>query len=388
MFKPHKGYRIKRKNENAVKIVGGVLLLAVLVFVGYSAMEPISEYIDRTQQTGTEVTDTSGQITVSETKAADTEPGPDVSETVASLPHSDDIHTGKAVMLADDVTKSEVELISALDRAKNEGATAVIIPMKTEGGIYHYRTSIETVYTSVTDPIRSELTADTIAKAASDRGIAPCAYISVLTDNNRYGDTRVGAYRSPDGSPWIDGDPSKGGKPWISPFERDASVLMCAICTEIADAGFTQIVCDGFVFPEFSDLDVQILGEKVMDEKQRKSAVMDLIQRMTNSARSAGADVLIRIPVRDVIKETGLMDAERLSGCSLLADMGDTSRITKVNGNDLTPLDTAHKTSALYVALAAHTEGLVTYPMFTTSEEDDLIAEALSEIDCHSYYVY
>ncbi|MBQ7989609.1 MAG: hypothetical protein IJ251_01010 [Oscillospiraceae bacterium] len=386
IFKPHRGYRIRRKNENAVKIVGGVLLVAVLVFVGYSAMEPLTEYMNRNRETETVTEELPTETLPSETEASVTET--DTATELSELPVNKTVSMGKTVFLDESATESEIMLISAVDRAKTDGAAAVVIPMKTEGGIYRYKTSNKTAATSITDPVRSELTAEDIAKTVTDRGLIPCAYVSVLTDNNRYGDTRTGAYHSPDGMPWIDADPAKGGKPWISPFSDEAALMLCEMCTEIADAGFAQIICDDFVFPEFTERDMEILGEEVGDEQARQKAVMTLIKRMTNSARSAGADVLVRIPVRDVIGETGLMDAEKLSGCSLLVDMGDTSRITKVNGNDLSPLDTAHKTSALYVAYTAHTQGLVSYPMIISSDDNDLIAEALYEVDCDSFYLY
>ena len=42
IFRPKRRYRIKKRNDNAIKIISGVAALAVLVFVGYSAAGPIS----------------------------------------------------------------------------------------------------------------------------------------------------------------------------------------------------------------------------------------------------------------------------------------------------------------------------------------------------------
>ena len=39
IFRPKRRYRIKKRNDNAIKIISGVAALAVLVFVGYSAAD-------------------------------------------------------------------------------------------------------------------------------------------------------------------------------------------------------------------------------------------------------------------------------------------------------------------------------------------------------------
>ena len=55
IFRPKRRYRIKKRNDNAIKIISGVAALAVLVFVGYSAAGPISRYLaNRSVQTETE----------------------------------------------------------------------------------------------------------------------------------------------------------------------------------------------------------------------------------------------------------------------------------------------------------------------------------------------
>ncbi len=391
IFKPRRNYRIKKKNENALKILVGVFGVALLVFVGYSAVQPISEFIKReklvTQQYSTSETEPS-VTTALETEAPTEEPVSEATNEILPPPPALEIYSGKAVMLAEDVTQNEQMLYAALEKAASEGASSVIIPMKTTGGIYRYKTSSRVVATAVTDPVKSSLTAEQIASAAREKGLAPCAYVSVLTDNNRYGDSRTAAYHSSDGAPWVDGDPSKGGKPWISPFSQEAADFLCEMCAELGDAGFSRIVCDDFVFPEFKERDIQMLGSDVADEAKRNDALARLVKSMTNSARSSGANVLVRLPVREVLKGSGILSSEMFSGCTILIDMGKTAGITKVNGVDISALDTAHRTSAVYNAAIGSIGDIQAYPMFASSAEDNSIEDALAEIDVKAYYVY
>ena len=71
IFKPKRHYKIKRRNENAVKIIAGAAAVAALIFVGYSVAGPIGRYIasrpDRTESepwTPTETDNVSDSVSV------------------------------------------------------------------------------------------------------------------------------------------------------------------------------------------------------------------------------------------------------------------------------------------------------------------------------------
>ncbi|MBQ5310966.1 MAG: hypothetical protein ILP19_02850 [Oscillospiraceae bacterium] len=391
IFRPRRRYRIRKKNENGVKIFVSVLAVAVLVFVGYSAMGPISEYIERSHNSETkawtppvtDVTETGTKKPVQTTTA----PHTTVPEEIVQPSKRSTVHSGRAFMLDSGATADMQTLSLALDNAAADGCGAVIIQMKTEGGIYRYKTEIEAVALCAQSPVQSELSAEDICGAVTARGLVPVAYISVLTDNNRYGDDRLGAYRSSDGKVWVDGNPALGGKPWISPFEDSAVTILCDTMTELGNAGFSRIICGDFIFPEFEERDLAMI-DGVSSGEERSAALTGLAKRMTNAARGAGADMMIRVSAADAIRGSELFIPEKLGGCTAVIDCGDASRVKSVSGNDISALDAAHKTTAVYTEAIRHTGELETYPMFMYTVNADPVAAAFSDLGYDSYYVY
>ncbi|MBQ5316153.1 MAG: hypothetical protein J6I96_01225 [Oscillospiraceae bacterium] len=395
IFRPRRRYRIKKKNENAAKIVISVVALAVLVFVGYSAMGPITEYIERSRNAETEPWTPPSQTDVPPEETPDTpsqtagttavEPEQTEQTVISAVPRN--VHSGRAIMLEDGASADMQTLSLALDNAAADGCGAVIVPLKTEGGVYRYKSELEAVSMCETSPVRSELTAKEICSAITSRGLVPVAYVSVLTDNNRYGADRIGAYRSSDGKVWVDGNPALGGKPWISPFEESGVTLLCDTMTEIGSAGFSRIICGDFVFPEFEERDLAMLSG-VSSADERSAAVTTLAKRMTNAARGAGSDIMIRATAEEVIRGSELFVPDKLGGCTVVIDCGDASRVKSVAGNDISTLDAAHKTTAVYTEALRHADGLECYPMFRYTVNADRVAEAFSDIGCESCYVY
>ncbi len=425
LFRPKRRYKIKRRNDNIIKIVTGVAAVAVLVFVGYSAAGPVSRYLEeRANQTETqpwtpentdtaqteeslpdivtEISDT--QAEVSETAPAETS-APEVTETSASetkavTEPAPEIKSGGAAYMisAEDMADTD-SLEAALDDIRNSGCSAVIFPMKTEGGIFNYNTDIDFVDTVIDgdDPIHSELTAEEIAQAAESRGLRPVALISVLKDNNRYGDYRDGSYRSMDDSTWLDTSPEKGGKPWISPFDPVAREYLCDIVTELGEAGFGEIIADDFIFPEFRSSDIELLGEQVSPYSDRYLALTELAVMMTEAGNDADTRVMLRITANSVIKGySELFHPEELEGCTVMIDYSENNISRTMISNDeeiiLDDLDEHDKVSAVFAEVTERCGELDTVPMLEreSMSADDFseAVSALTEAGYNKYYVY
>lgn len=425
IFRPKRRYKIKRRSENAVKIITGVAAVAILVFVGYSAAGPVSRYLaDRAEQTETkpwtpENTDVSADESIAseapvsdavqntetsqaaESDAVQTEPS--LSETVpaeTAAAVSVELRSGGAAYTVspEDLT-DRASLEAALDEIRESGCSAVIFPMKTEGGFFYYDTDIDFVDTVIDgeDPVRSDLSAKDIAKAAEDRGLRPVALVSVLTDNNRYGDYRDGSYRSLDDSTWLDTSPEKGGKPWISPFDPVAQDYLCDIMTELGEAGFKEIIADDFIFPEFRSSDIELLGEDVSPYSDRYLALTQLAVMMTEAGEDSGAQVMLRITANSVIKGySELFHPEELGGCTVLIDYSeDNIASTMVSGGEeviLSDMGEKDKVTAVFAEVTAQCGDMKTVPMLErNSMSADDFSEAVSALTAmgyEKYYVY
>ena len=422
-------YKIKRRNENAVKIIAGAAAVAALIFVGYSVAGPIGKYIasrpDRTETQPWTPTDTD---TVTDDTAAQTAELPavtDITKSDISLPVSEEAQTfaaavtepaettvttvseqtaalrdgGAAYYLDPDSMSDADSLDAALDELAASGCNAVIFPVKTEGGVFHYRTELDFVATVIdgNDPIQSELSAADIVKAAESRGLRPVALMSVLYDNNRYGDYRDGSYRSEDGDTWLDTSPDKGGKPWLSPFDETAQEYLCDIVTELGEAGFDEIICDDFIFPEFRSSDIDMLGEEVSPYSDRYQALTSLAVMMNNAGNDAGTRVMLRITANSVIRRySELFYPDELEGCNIMIDYSENNiSRTMVAGNDeviLDDMDMYDKITAVYGEVSSRCGDLPVYPMIDresmSADDFDEAVKALTAMGYDEYYVY
>lgn len=425
IFRPKRRYKIKRRNTNAIKVIAGVATVAVLVFVGYSAAGPVSRFLEeraaRTETdawtpegTDTDITDNNTDIP-DDIAPADTELAqPAQTTSPASASHTENTETseseapvfkaelrsgGAAYTIETEAMTSLEALSSALDEIKTDGCSGVIFPMKTEGGAFWYNTEIPFVST-VTDgeyPIRSELSAETIANAAIERGLRPIALISVLKDNNRYGDYRDGAYRSQDDSTWLDTSPEKGGKPWLSPFDETAQEYLCDIVKELGAAGFGEIIADDFIFPEFRSSDIELLGDEVAPYSDRYLALTSLASMMTDAGKGSGSQVMLRITANSVIKGySELFHPQELAGCSIAIDYSeDNIARTMISADEeiiLDDLGEREKVTAVFAEVSSRCGDMDTVPMIERSsmsadEFNDAVA-AVTAMGYGKYYVY
>ena len=463
IFRPKRRYRIKKRNDNAIKIISGVAALAVLVFVGYSAAGPISRYLaNRSVQTETEPwtpenTDTqaASENAPAESEVADDGTGDlagekpraiaaestaqpaetaitestastevtDISQsqedaavtlpadgtkpvnigtpetTAVNIPADLDIkEDGNAYMLSASDMADMQSLEAALGNLSVEGYSAVIFPMKEEGGAFNYATTAPLALTDYEeDIIHSTLTAKDIASAAYSHGMRPVALVSVLNDNNRYGDYRDGSYHTLDDDAWLDASPDKGGKPWLSPFEDTTKEYMKDIVTELANAGFKEIIADDFIFPEFRSSDIELLGEQAAPYGDRYLALTSLAKYMTEAGNEAGAQVMLRITANSIIRGySELFHPEELDGCTIMVDYSEYNICrTMTNGDTETVLEGMgiyEKTSAIYGGINARCGDIATYPMIEknsmTPDEFTECIKALEALGYKKIYIY
>ncbi|MDE6592325.1 MAG: hypothetical protein K2K57_04585 [Oscillospiraceae bacterium] len=446
IFRPKRRYKIKRRNNNGIKIAASVAAVAVLVFVGYSAAGPIGDYIKARetqiasepwtpeQQTDTTTPDISEDLgNAVESEPVQTESLPDILEGPAKVPSqteekapaetvvtegtaqpavteavnvttppvSTDVKNGGAAYTISLEDMQDLDsLEAALDEIRSSGASAVIMPMKADGGAFYYKTEIPFVAT-VTDgekPIKSEVTASQAANAALAKGLRPVALVSVLKDNNRYGDYRDGSYRSNDDTTWLDAAPDNGGKPWIDPFDEVARDYLCDIMRELGGAGFGEIICEDFVFPDFRSTDVELIGEHITPfSSARYKALASLACMMTEAGSEKGARVMIRITANSIIKDySEIFHPDLLQGCTVLIDYSENNIAkTMVAGGEeiiLDYLDEDDKIMAVFAEVERQCGDIPTEAFLDresmSAEEFAAAVSTVSGMGYEGYYVY
>ncbi|MCC8042181.1 MAG: hypothetical protein LIO69_01415 [Oscillospiraceae bacterium] len=426
IFRPKRRYKIKRKSDSVIKIVVGVFIVGILVLVGYSIADPVSSFIEeRANQSdegaaseedsynadtntegageGEQTEAQSAESAASETTVSVSETETDLSaaesETSVGAMNYDVDEGGAAYSLNEEDLLDEAALKEKLANIRSAGYSAVIFPMKTEGGTFYYNTQIPLVAECVEgdDPVVSDITAEQLSELARSAGLRPVASVSVLYDNNRYGDFRWGAYRTTDGTVWLDTSPEKGGKPWLSPFDDTAKEFCCDIVTELAQAGFSEIICYDFIFPEFRTSDIEKLGDEVSVYGDRYQALTQLACLMTEAGKEEGAQVLLKITANSVIKSySELFVPDELQGCTILVDYSeDNMSRTMVSDSSeiiLDEMSTYDRVTAVYEYISDKAGDVDTVPMLDgasmSADEFTEAVRALTVLGYDRYYVY
>ena len=307
-------YRVKNRrvfspNHPMRKALGTVLLLVVmgfLGFVGYHVIGPVIDRIAAEKEAPTQTDDpyfteslqtgTTAQSAV--TAASTTVTKVTTVTTAAAISSAATETTALSFRLASDAlvaycispdSLTNVGVLSAaVSTLSQRGYSALVIPLKTSGGLIRYATANPAASTAGA-VVSNTLTLQEITDTVSANGMACYAMMDLLGDSIYPTAFPDGAFQM-NGKPWKDAD----GKSWISPFSESAKSYLCSLTAEIGKADFMGLLLTNAAFPAFpafSAKDAKAIGEKVTDEKQRRNALTSLLNATTVFAPKAALTV-------------------------------------------------------------------------------------------------
>lgn len=299
------GNRKKKRTKGIVAIILTVVAAGALVFLGYSIGEPIMNFF-KNLNANSDATDP-WTPPVSESQPIETD---DMSSSSSTEAPEQSPVSGSSIMLSDDALLSSDALKKAVETAKADGYTTVILPMKLQGGRLNYRSTVEM---AVNAEVSAEngMTASEIAGIVKASGIKAIAKISVLNDNIVPKMYKSTGYTFEDGATqWLDNRPDNGGKPWISPFSEKARGYISDIAKEIDSAAFDGILCSDVSFPTFRKKDLGYIGE-IVKSPDRYKALVNVLNIFTEGK----TPVLLQVSDMSVLDGTEeILHPEELSG--------------------------------------------------------------------------
>ncbi len=270
-------------------------------------------------------------------------------------------------------------LKSALSKAVHQtGCTTVIVPLKQAGGYLYYASEVSGAKGS--GAVKGNLTLSQITEAIKAEGLNPVAEVSTLNDNVYSQVYTVASYKFADDgtTSWWDNSQEKGGKPWLSPFSDYSKKYLSEIASEIASAGFSEIICTEFVFPPFRDSDVEILGDYVVSS-DRYQALLSVAYAM-NDAVKGKSKLSVSFSAYDAIKGNAeILAPSEMNGLSVtpVIDISDfSSSVTNFRGEsfDLSG-GVFNKAVGIIKALESVCDGVEMTPCFKRDSvsDDDFI---------------
>lgn len=387
--------------------IGSVLTLIVLAglgFVGYNIVGPIVTRLQIEEQSPTTTPEPyfteAPPVTTTENAAeADTTTVTSATEatttaaetTTTTAPAAADIEV--AFLASADVLHDLDTLEAATKQCAAQGYTAIILPLKTEDGVLHYASSVEKAVTCGASNA-NKLTLREITDTAKSCNIACVAQISTLKDSTYSNYFKEGSYIFSDGSTrWLDDKPEEGGKPWLNPFDAASGEYLAALCAEIAESGFADIICTDTVFPSFFRSDAEVLSDPINDSARRKTALLSVLNTIAAAAPRAG----LHTTLAEIVGGTAeAYDPAGLSMQTVYIEI-DPAAVTEPftigeRRYDPAALEFWDRVQLLAEAAQASANGKTVVPCLSyealSADELETAISALQQIGCETVYVF
>ena len=347
IYRTNRGNR-KKMVRNVFKFLFIAIILAVLIFVGYSVAKTVVNYLKNNDVSTSEsdkpwtppIFDDNTGEDVPPDNSADKENN-DNTETDTGEEKKFDVRFS-AYKLPVTALASTDALTAALNSAKEGGYTAVIAVLKDKGGKIYYRTASEMAQSDETAVV-GELYAGQICSMIKAAGFTPIAQVNILEDNNRYGEKRDGSYHIGGASTWLDDSVANGGKPWLSPFDTLTQSYAAFLSNEVSTAGFEYVIFDGITFPAFRNSDLGLIGGAVQNADRYKGLV-NIANIAANAAVQNNSSAITMLSAGDIISGTSeAFKPNELSseiiGVSYM--LGELENTAVINGEEIAIADLA-----------------------------------------------
>lgn len=277
-------YRAKKKRQQGIfKAILFLLLLAVLVFLGYSIAQSLGDLL-REEPQSSYLDDSS--LPPDESSERNSEPD---SSGDSSSPESSDApgliapaQPVKAAAMPADVMLSperRADFLSSLDK---ELYNTVALTLKDSAGKIYYQTELELAANSGA-LWENALDAAALAEEIKGYDLEPAAIVYSLQDDfashARYGTSYLYQNQS---ITWLDNAASAGGRSWLNPYMDNTKIYLSAIAEELADAGFAELFVFGNQYPNASYQKDMGLG--VSSSLSRAEALEEVLALMQQSA--------------------------------------------------------------------------------------------------------
>lgn len=345
IYRTNRGNR-KKMVRSVFKFLFIAIVLAVLIFVGYSVAKTVVNYLKNNDVSTGEsdkpwtppvFEDNTGEGVFADNSAENE--NTDNTETDTGEEKKFDVRFS-AYKLPVTALASTDTLTAALNSAKEGGYTAVIAVLKDKGGKIYYRTASE-MAKSDENAVVGELYAGQICSMIKAAGFTPIAQVNILEDNNRYGEKRDGSYHIAGESTWLDDSVANGGKPWLSPFDTLTQSYAAFLSNEVSSSGFEYVIFDGITFPAFRNSDLGLIGGAVQNADRYKGLV-NIANIASNAAVQNNSSAITMLSAGDIISGTSEafkpneLSSEMIGVSYMLGELGNTAVI---NGEEIAIAD-------------------------------------------------
>ncbi|MBQ7799358.1 MAG: hypothetical protein IJ370_02585 [Oscillospiraceae bacterium] len=282
----------RRRNRKIKNVVVSVLVIALLVFVGYSISGPLvnlfkGEITERPSNSSSQMTSS-----------------PSVSSEIAKdEPEIEQVDL-KIAYLPLETAKNAENLSVYLEKVKSLGYNAVALSLKDEDGVVYYKTANQmaiSVGAVSGAPIENLSEIVNKIKGAS---LIPVAEINAFKDKiaTKNADAKI-QYAGQEGWSWLD---AQNGKPWLNPYSDAAQGYITSLACELADLGFENVMVKSVMFPSVFRLVSTNFGP-LEDTLSHKDVLMKYTLDLKNALNKKGAKLLLSYNAASALQEDNVI---------------------------------------------------------------------------------
>lgn len=261
-----------------------IVLLAVLLAAGVAFLAFMGDYIKYTP-TGIEIDwpwrssptpppIASDPVVIETDDVVTVEPTPEPTPTPTPEPQY-------APIGALTVTSAQLRDGSAAQKAASAGADAVVVEMKGINGKLAWQSGTELAATLGVNAADGK-TAQAVRDLAQDSGLYLVARVHCFRDPV-LANGRIGALLTKSGRLWYD----RRGVCWSSPADQQAADYLSALCLELADMGFDEILLDDAGYPWEGEVNVLATGGNRPEDRTVPASAF--LTRLSGELRERGA---------------------------------------------------------------------------------------------------
>lgn len=337
--------RHRRRGPSVFKVVLAVIVMAALVFLGYSIIDPLKALF-------------SGKLTSSATNsssAVSSQTSVTSSESSSSEVSENDVQIHGAYLPKSYLSNSDL-LDKFIEQAKSSGINLAVIDLKAEDGIVNYDTSLQQI--KGTEAVAQNAPdAAKAAKALSDAGITPAARICAFKDPVAPTVMRGSGvmYKGNHSYNWL--DPTN--KRWLNPYSDIAQKYIEDLCNEAVSLGYKEIFIDYLTFPTSGNPDSNgYYGENMPSKDQ---VISDFVTNLQKQVSTAGGKLCVMT--------TGMAAAGQAN-----TNVGESSDIFALAGDYICPNLNADSFSKDSIQIGTDT---ITNPSQNTADTVSAVASYL-----------
>ena len=299
-----KQYKIKRYKNiygnnggsgKAIKVILSIAAVVLCCFLGWAVYEPVYNMLmNEDSKEG------SYSSVVEENEESDSSLESSGKESVSNSEESSESEEGSAdkdekesqgskntggVFLPNAILNNSAQLESFLKDLKEKGFTSVVIEAKNAMGEVLFLTENETAINSLAI-VANAFDAKKVAKAIKDAGLVPVAKIHGFRDgiaSTANNDLAVRYYNTT--YIWLDNSADLGGRGWLNPYSTEACDYIAGLASELAGAGFEEIIVDSVHYPLGVGREKMGFGNA---SKDKFSALSDSMKKIESAVKEKG----------------------------------------------------------------------------------------------------